>query len=205
MIGFLAMLAALVPAQASVSNTSDRSRPAESLSSPADWVTADDYPAAALRAGAQGTSGVQFRVLPSGRVSGCEVTDSSGSELLDAMSCALVTTRARYRPELDTSGRAVESASKTLRFTWRLPDEESAAPEFRFGIPFRLEVQVDVNVDGNVTDCTIIARNGPVPLPPGDPCLEIRASNDVSPYRDASGKAVASRMTFVTSLSYAPR
>ncbi|MFD1952001.1 energy transducer TonB [Sphingomonas arantia] len=200
-----ATLALTAPAPLpSKSAATDLSRPAATITSPAEWVTPDDYPPMAIRTKQEGTSQITFRVLPNGRVTGCETDQSSGSDLLDAMACALVQTRARYTPELDGKGRAVESASKTLRFTWRLPKDDPIPQTAGFGAPFRFEMEVDIDAAGKVADCRVVTRTGTAPVPLGDPCLEVRASPGVTPLAK-DGKPVPSRMTIVSSLSHAPR
>jgi protein TonB len=79
-----------------------------------------DYPRAALRAGAQGSVKVRFTVGSDGRVSGCRVTRSSGREDLDSTTCRLIEQRFVYRPARDAQGRPVaELVSKT--YDWLLP------------------------------------------------------------------------------------
>jgi protein TonB len=89
---------------------------------PQSWVTDDDYPAAALRSGDHGTTGVRLAVGADGRVTDCEVTSSSGSGTLDSTACSLLRRRARFSPATDSSGNAV-AGSYSQRFTWKLPAE----------------------------------------------------------------------------------
>lgn len=67
----------------------------------------DDYPPAAVSARATGTVHLRFVVAPTGRVSSCRVTRSSGNSALDAETCRLIVRRFRYRPARDSSGRPV--------------------------------------------------------------------------------------------------
>jgi TonB family protein len=94
---------------------------AQSVESPATWVTPDDYPPSARRRNEEGAVGVAFTVDVWGRATRCTVTTSSNSDALDEATCALIERRARYTPARDAAGRAVES-SKTLRFRWMLED-----------------------------------------------------------------------------------
>jgi protein TonB len=66
-----------------------------------------DYPRAAVRARASGIVFLRFVVAPSGRVSDCSVTRSSGNRALDETTCRLILQRFRYRPALDAEGRPV--------------------------------------------------------------------------------------------------
>jgi len=95
-----------------------------------------DYPAEAIRQGAQGTTGIRIRVTATGDVAGCEVEQSSGNQALDKASCSLVTTRFRYQPARSASG-APTSAVVSRRITWRLPADDpqtlaSALPLLNF-------------------------------------------------------------------------
>lgn len=66
-----------------------------------------DYPRRAFEAGIGGTVHLRFVVAPSGRVSDCRVTRSSGNRDLDATTCRLILRRFRYRPARDPSGNAI--------------------------------------------------------------------------------------------------
>jgi protein TonB len=80
---------------------------------PARWLSGriheDDYPEAAYRARIGGTVHLRFTVAPSGRVSDCAVTRTSGSRSLDETTCRLIVRRFRYRPALDGGGRPIAS------------------------------------------------------------------------------------------------
>jgi protein TonB len=70
-------------------------------------ITPRDYPRRLSQAGIGGTVGISFRVEPSGFVSRCTVTQSSGVPELDALTCRLIVQRFRYRPSTDRYGRAI--------------------------------------------------------------------------------------------------
>lgn len=86
----------------------------------ANYFSADDYPAAALRNGEQGRVGFAVEVDATGRVSACRVTESSGSALLDSTTCQIIRRRARYTPARDARG-AVTAGRDQASITWRLP------------------------------------------------------------------------------------
>lgn len=90
--------------------------------SPQSWVTNDDYPPAALRAGDAGTTSFRLDVDASGKVSNCTVTGSSGSSLLDNTACSLLRRRARFSPAEDANGNKIP-ATWPSRFTWKIPDD----------------------------------------------------------------------------------
>lgn len=85
------------------------------------WVVTDDYPAKALREGAEGIAGFRVVVGSDGRVDACEITSSSGNPQLDEATCKNVTRRARFEPATDGNGqKVVGSYSSTVR--WQIPD-----------------------------------------------------------------------------------
>jgi protein TonB len=94
------------------------------------FISDDDYPATALRAGAQGQTTIRYLVGAGGRVEACDVVQSSGNEDLDRTSCALMLQRFVFMPALDEQGRAV-AESRQQRIRWVLP--EPVVPECREG------------------------------------------------------------------------
>lgn len=109
----------VVPINASCPEPPSQARSAEHRSGS---ISNDDYPAAAQRAEAQGTTVARFTVGPDGRVTSCTIASSSGNSSLDSTTCSLIQRRFRYRPALDRAGNPT-SETKTQRVTWRLPDE----------------------------------------------------------------------------------
>lgn len=85
------------------------------------WFSSDDYPASALRAEAQGTTGMAFDIDTAGKVSNCRISQSSGNADLDETACRLMMRRGRFSPALDQNGSPIAS-SGTRRVTWRLPE-----------------------------------------------------------------------------------
>lgn len=69
-------------------------------------ITVADYPPAALKRGAEGTTKVWFVVTTEGRATDCRVVQSSGHADLDAVVCRLATGRMRFTPALDAKGNA---------------------------------------------------------------------------------------------------
>ena len=94
--------------------------PARARANLASYFSADDYPAAALRDGAQGRVAVSLEVGPDGRVTNCVVTQSSGSAALDSTTCRIIRSRARYTPARDAQGQAVPGNHEAT-ITWQLP------------------------------------------------------------------------------------
>jgi len=80
-----------------------------------------DYPAAALRAEAQGTTRITLQVGPNGRATGCSVTGSSGNGALDSTACRLAQSRFRFSPATQNGQPVAGTYSTSVR--WQLPDE----------------------------------------------------------------------------------
>lgn len=89
--------------------------------SPSEWVTSDDYPLDAIRAGLQGTVSFTLDVSAGGLPTACRITQSSGHLMLDEATCALMMKRARFDPARDATGSTV-TAQYSRRVTWVLPE-----------------------------------------------------------------------------------
>ncbi|MFA6031784.1 MAG: energy transducer TonB [Myxococcota bacterium] len=57
----------------------------------------------------EATVGVRYFVNVDGKVSGCQITRSSGISILDDLTCRLMEQRYRYKPSLDENGKPVRS------------------------------------------------------------------------------------------------
>jgi protein TonB len=73
-----------------------------------------DYPRSASAAKAGGDVEVRFTIQPSGQVSGCRVTRSSGDAALDETTCRLIEAPFRFRPATNAAGDAIASS-----YGWR--------------------------------------------------------------------------------------
>lgn len=73
-----------------------------------------DYPRDASRAKVGGDVEVRFTIEPTGRVTRCRVTRSSGDASLDATTCRLIEERFRFRPATNGAGEPIASS-----FGWR--------------------------------------------------------------------------------------
>jgi TonB family protein len=93
------------------------------------YLSNDDYPATALRAEEQGVTSYALDVGADGRVARCTILGSSGSAALDAATCRIMTSRARFVPARNLAGEPVPDRI-TARITWTLPDDapEAAGP-----------------------------------------------------------------------------
>ena len=94
--------------------------PARAHANLGTYVHNSDYPDSALRNDEQGTTRFRLSVGTDGRVTDCTVTGSSGSSALDAATCRLTKSRARFTPARDASGNpATDNVASAIH--WVLP------------------------------------------------------------------------------------
>jgi protein TonB len=82
--------------------------------------SADDYPASAQSSGAEGTVRASLTIGPDGRVTGCNVIQSSGNGSLDSTTCNILRRRAKFTPARDSNGNATSDTITTPSIVWRL-------------------------------------------------------------------------------------
>lgn len=152
----------VVPPPPSVAMPPPPPRPAGSRvaprGSPGSWVVNDDYPAQAIRENMQGRVGFTLDVDSIGKVSACHVTRSSGWEILDQTTCALLKRRARFLPAVDSMGTPVPSTFSS-RFRWVLPMDNSSAMA-----AWARVTHFAVSRDGEIMGCSTQDFGAPTPL-----------------------------------------
>ena len=79
----------------------------------------DNYPRRAAQEEIEGTVGVRVTVTPDGKATGCSVTSSSGSDILDTAACKDLERYGRFDPALNDAGTPI-SASWSTRITYKL-------------------------------------------------------------------------------------
>jgi protein TonB len=95
--------------------------PARAKANLASYVSDADYPSTAIRNEEQGTTRFRLVVAADGHVTDCTVTGSSGSAALDATTCRLMKSRARFSPARDSDGRPTgDTVANAIR--WVLPE-----------------------------------------------------------------------------------
>ena len=87
----------------------------------------EDYPASALREGAEGAVTFRYVIGEEGRVVSCEILESSGHAILDYTACSLAQRRFRFYPAQDAQGRPT-TETRTHRIRWELPEEPPPPP-----------------------------------------------------------------------------
>ncbi|MEA3038236.1 MAG: periplasmic protein TonB [Sphingomonadales bacterium] len=95
--------------------------PARARANLGSYVSDADYPAEAIRREEQGVTRFRLTVSPDGRVADCSVTGSSGSSALDAATCRLMKSRARFSPARDSDGKpTTDTVANAIK--WVLPE-----------------------------------------------------------------------------------
>ena len=85
--------------------------------------SADDYPASAQAAGAEGTARASLTIGTDGRVVSCNITQSTGNGALDSATCNILKRRAKFVPARDSNGNATSDTVSTPSIVWRLEGE----------------------------------------------------------------------------------
>jgi len=78
------------------------------------------YPQGALNRGEQGRVAFRLTVEPTGLVSTCDVTESSGFKALDGETCEIMTLYAHLSPPRNADGRAIRAQQNGF-IAWKLP------------------------------------------------------------------------------------
>jgi protein TonB len=104
--------------------------PARPLTNPADWILDSDYPPESKRIGEWGRVVVRMAIDRKGSPYRCWIVISSGFDRLDATSCYMMQTRARFSPAHDLKGDPMEWTYQ-VGWVWTLKDEDIPAPEAR--------------------------------------------------------------------------
>jgi protein TonB len=82
--------------------------------------SADDYPASAQAAGAEGTVRATLSIGPTGQVVSCNITQSSGNSALDSTTCNILRRRAKFTPARDSNGQPTTDTVETPPIRWQL-------------------------------------------------------------------------------------
>lgn len=169
---------------------------AKPVDNPASWISTDDYPAAALREGMEGTTAVQMSISAEGDVTGCTVTATSGHPILDDLTCNLLSLRAKYAPAKDRNGRAMASQDDR-RVHWRMPYDADGNPiRNPRPQPFAMTVDFEINEDGEMENCQTRWQSGATSH---DYCEEF--PDLIEPFVDDEGQPVRKRITLRNSLT----
>ncbi|MEL7701388.1 MULTISPECIES: TonB family protein [Sphingomonadales] len=142
---------------------------------PEEWITAHDYPAAAISNEDEGRVTFKLSVSPEGTVTGCKTTGGTAPDNLKQLTCQLVRERARFKPASNSKGDPAEGTYEAT-VAWEIPaagevpSKTYALPPIPFWIgadvphpePGRTEIVMTIRPDGTVADCTWETSGGAV-------------------------------------------
>lgn len=88
---------------------------------PGRWITDNDYRTSWINRGYSGVASFALEISANGRVSDCQITRSTGHDALDAATCRLLSSRARFDPAKDNSGNSV-AGTYSSSVNWQIPE-----------------------------------------------------------------------------------
>ena len=136
-------------------------------------IMADDYPQSAADAGEEGPVAFEALIAPDGSVDKCTVIVSSRYAVLDAATCRIIQTRARFSPAEDASGKPIYGIFRNV-ITWSLGNVVSGAldPQLELNInqapagvklPLVMTLNYRTKPDGTATDCKLADKSAGEP------------------------------------------
>ncbi|WP_426185483.1 energy transducer TonB [Rhizorhabdus sp. FW153] len=126
-----------------------RATPLTPEGSPGEWVMPEDYPIPALRFGMTGTTAFELGVDATGKPVSCEITESSGFDLLDQSACKALLAKARFSPARDRTGKA-RAGSYRNRVRWATPGAAAVISEIW------TSMLLTVDQTGHPTSCKFV-------------------------------------------------
>lgn len=165
-----------------------------------------DFPPLALAEKRSGKVKIELAISPSGTVDGCKVIESSTHTDLDAESCKVASTKAKFGAALDITGQPTAGRVQT-ELNWRiaadgaLPTGGAVAP---FTMPKELRPKAGVSsvsfvvaADGSLVDCKGQTTMDVKLFVPDELC---KGKIKMEAYTDTAGKPVARRVIVKTSI-----
>jgi TonB family protein len=175
MYPWIFLFALAVPATEAGPSRPTSERPLAELFTPAD------YPAGALRRGAEGRVSFRLHIGPDGALRDCEIVASSGDVDLDRATCKIVWERGRFRPGRDADGNPL-GGTMPGRVAWNIENVSGGLPVAPTHRVTRLRESADgsatcsMTVDGALVwtaredDCR---PAGSAPAPPAGAASEV--------------------------------
>jgi TonB family protein len=133
-----------------------------------DLIRFDDYPSSSIINEEFGVVSVLLRVATDGKVTACDVTESSGFQTLDKTTCSLLKMRARFNPAKNADGATVDGEYRAAAI-WALPPH--IPPQIHKVVTLQVSklptdyaapVQARLLLDGSghVATCEVTASSG---------------------------------------------
>lgn len=116
-------------------------------SDPGSWILTSDYPTQQLEENITGTTSFSLSIDATGRVTDCQVIESSGDSMLDSKTCELVSERATFEPASNDEGTAVPGRYES-RVRWEIPQYVLEEPSKKGAT-----LTLTLDSDGGIVDC----------------------------------------------------
>ena len=158
-VGAAALVLGLAASAADAQSTRKGDKSAALAGNPAQFFGPDQYPPEALRKGEQGRVVAKLQVAADGRVTACDLDQSSGSPSLDATTCDIALKKVTFTPARDRRGRAVAS-TYTLPVRWVLPDQNAPPPPTP-RMTSDQQMQLDISADDKLLGCKLLFNGKP--------------------------------------------
>ena len=154
-----------------------------------------DYPLSSWQNDEEGTVRYALDVDVDGNATDCTITESSGSETLDAKTCEVVMERSEFRPAMEDADTPI-AGTVARSYTWR--KREPDLP------PLSITFQYLHDETGKTSDCKILKMEGDLPEPlrrnferdleRNNGCPNPPSQRGI-PYRDENGVPIAKQVT----------
>ena len=166
-----------------------------------------DYPTKAIENGDAGAVTAHLSIAPDGRVGGCKVTETSGSDALDGLTCRIATRRARFTPARDAEGKAV-AGDYYIAVTWGTNKDvmpitipmQMGVKALPAGYTQPAQMHVLFGGDGKPTRCDTATSSGSGAADRAI-CAAILREASMTPPKSGSDEAATATRTYVATLT----
>mgnify|MGYP003392285159 FL=1 len=97
----------------------------EPIGNPGDWFPPESYPPDARIASQEGRTEFSLDIDAAGRITGCNIIGSSGSDLLDSTTCSQLILNGSFKPARDRNGKPMPGKWNSA-MRWQLSDADAA-------------------------------------------------------------------------------
>ena len=166
-----------------------------------------DYPTKAIENGDAGVVTAHLSVTPAGRVGGCKVTETSGSDALDALTCRITTNRARFTPAHDADGQTT-AGDYYVAVTWGTNKDvmpitipmQMGVKALPVGYARPAQMRVLFGGDGKPMRCETATSSGSA-VADRAVCAAITREASMTPPKSGSDEPAAATRTYVATLT----
>jgi TonB family protein len=169
-------------------------------------MTERDYPTKLIENGESGVVSVHLSVGANGQPTACKVTESSGSQALDALTCSIATRRARFVAARDAAGQATAGDYRTA-IIWGSRGDVAPASEamdlnvrkLPGGYVRPAHVQVLYGADGKPSHCEALLSSGSAAADRAV-CSQLTGMVSVAPPKSGSDEPATATRSYVATL-----